>query len=65
MSKAALLITSPGSTFGYAAAAAASANSNMSVVMTVAPGGRLVVVDGARVFSHSKVSARQRYCWNI
>jgi hypothetical protein len=52
MSNAKLLITSPGSTFGYAAAAAA----NASVIMTPAPGGDMVRLRGARVFSHSKVS---------
>jgi hypothetical protein len=59
MSQAQLLITSPSSTFGYAAAAAAAAyGANTSVVMTVAPGGTMVALRDARVFSHSKVSCR-------
>ncbi len=73
MSKAKLLITSPGSTFGYAAAAAAAAaaadgggsgrereGSSNTTVMTVRPGGSMVELAGARVFSHSKVKA---YGW--
>jgi hypothetical protein len=52
MSQAKLLITSPGSTFGYAAAAAVGST---GTVMTVRPGGIMVTLSGARVFSHSKV----------
>jgi hypothetical protein len=70
MSKAKLLITSPGSTFGYAAAAAADGGGSgregegspntTATVMTVRPGGTMVELAGARVFSHSKVKA---YGW--
>jgi hypothetical protein len=55
MSQSTVLITSPGSTFGYAAAAAAAAAGNATTVMTVQPGGSMVTLRGANVFSHSKV----------